>query len=336
MGRRAATSRSAPARGGVLGLWLSGQPPGPGAGRALTCVLVVEGVHAREVDGERLEGGGQAEAALRALHARAGAGRLGRGGGGGRLGQLGRPILDAEYGARRGGGGPEPGRGSAAGLAGAAGPACGRRAGGPGAGDARCSRRRRSWRRQWRRRGALRTAAPPAGRAGRARRRRRSQSAPPGGGGAARRGLGAGRTRAGRGARARGPSSAPRARQACAPRGGAGGRLSAPWARALPPLRPSLRPQPQTRGRAPSHRPRQASARDPDPLRRGTVRTHAPQRSACHTETLGFPQGPTERLQQAPAQRQDRPQTPPGSQRTRRGSATDTLRQTPDSHGPRR
>lgn len=212
MGRRAATSRSAPARGGVLGLWLSGQPPGPGAGRALTCVLVVEGVHAREVDGERLEGGGQAEAALRALHARAGAGRLGRGGGGGRLGQLGRPILDAEYGARRGGGGPEPGRGSAAGLAGAAGPACGRRAGGPGAGDARCSRRRRSWRRQWRRRGALRTAAPPAGRAGRARSRRRSQSAPPGGGGAARRGLGAGRTRAGRGAPPRRPAPGRRAR----------------------------------------------------------------------------------------------------------------------------
>lgn len=118
-------------------------PRGSGAGHALTRVLVVEGVHAREVDGERLEGSGQAEAALRALHARTGAGRLGRGGGGGRLGQLGRPILDAEYGARRGGGGPRAGRGSAAGLAGAAGPESGPGAGGPRTRGALCSRRRR-------------------------------------------------------------------------------------------------------------------------------------------------------------------------------------------------
>lgn len=182
------------------------------AGRALTRVLVVEGVHAREVDGERLEGGGQAEAALRALHARARAGSLRRGGGGGgRLGQLGRPILDAEYGARRGGGGPGLGRGSAAGLAGAAGPAGGGRAGSwrRAEPEARCAPGGGSGDGGGRGGGGgsgsggggggatLWPAAPPAGRAGRARSSRSSQSAPPGGGGAARGGVGAGRVRAG-------------------------------------------------------------------------------------------------------------------------------------------
>jgi hypothetical protein len=104
----------APGPRGSLASGPGDNPPGWVDRSALTCVLIIEGVHAREVDGERLEGGGQAEAALRALHARARARSLGRGGGG-RLGQLGRPILDAEYGARRGGGGPGL-RGQAAGL----------------------------------------------------------------------------------------------------------------------------------------------------------------------------------------------------------------------------
>ncbi|KAL6458536.1 hypothetical protein MHYP_G00337660 [Metynnis hypsauchen] len=64
---------------------------------SLTCIVLVEGVHAGEVDGERLEGGGQADAALRALHVEArGRGRRLR-----RLGQARLAILHAEHGTRR-------------------------------------------------------------------------------------------------------------------------------------------------------------------------------------------------------------------------------------------
>ena len=63
---------------------------------SLTSIVLVEGVHAGEVDGQRLEGRGQADAALGALHVqarrRARVGRLGQA----RLG-----ILHAEYGSRR-------------------------------------------------------------------------------------------------------------------------------------------------------------------------------------------------------------------------------------------
>ena len=62
----------------------------------LTPIVLVEGVHAGEVDGEGLEGRRQADAALRSLHVearrRARVGRLGQA----RLG-----ILHAEYGSRR-------------------------------------------------------------------------------------------------------------------------------------------------------------------------------------------------------------------------------------------
>ena len=62
----------------------------------LTPIVLVERVHAGEVDGEGLEGRRQADAALRSLHVearrRARVGRLGQA----RLG-----ILHAEYGARR-------------------------------------------------------------------------------------------------------------------------------------------------------------------------------------------------------------------------------------------
>lgn len=75
---------------------------GRAGARALTGVLLVEAVHAGEVDGQRFEGGRQAEAALRALHeeprARSAAGGFGRGG---RLGQLRRPILHSEHSPRR-------------------------------------------------------------------------------------------------------------------------------------------------------------------------------------------------------------------------------------------
>lgn len=69
---------------------------GAGASSPLTSVVLVEGVHAGEVDGEGLEGRRQADAALRPLHVeprrRARVGRLGQA----RLG-----ILHAEYGSRR-------------------------------------------------------------------------------------------------------------------------------------------------------------------------------------------------------------------------------------------
>ena len=62
----------------------------------LTSIILIEGVHAGEVDGEGLEGRRQADAALRSLHVqarrRARVGRLGQA----RLG-----ILHAEYGSRR-------------------------------------------------------------------------------------------------------------------------------------------------------------------------------------------------------------------------------------------
>ena len=65
---------------------------------ALTSVVLVKGVHAGEVDGERLEGGGEADAALGALHVEPGARGRARVG---RLGQPRRGILHSEYGARR-------------------------------------------------------------------------------------------------------------------------------------------------------------------------------------------------------------------------------------------
>lgn len=62
----------------------------------LTPIVLIEGVHAGEVDGEGLEGCRQADAALRSFHVqarrRARVGRLGQA----RLG-----ILHAEYGSRR-------------------------------------------------------------------------------------------------------------------------------------------------------------------------------------------------------------------------------------------
>lgn len=62
----------------------------------LTPIVLIKGVHAGEVDGEGLEGSGQADAALRSFHVearrRARVGRLGQA----RLG-----ILHAEYGSRR-------------------------------------------------------------------------------------------------------------------------------------------------------------------------------------------------------------------------------------------
>lgn len=62
----------------------------------LTPIILIKGVHAGEVDGEGLEGSGQADAALRSFHVearrRARVGRLGQA----RLG-----ILHAEYGSRR-------------------------------------------------------------------------------------------------------------------------------------------------------------------------------------------------------------------------------------------
>lgn len=62
----------------------------------LTPIVLVEGVHAGEVDGEGLKGRRQADAALRPLHVEARRrGRVGR------LGQARLGILHAEYGSRR-------------------------------------------------------------------------------------------------------------------------------------------------------------------------------------------------------------------------------------------
>ena len=64
----------------------------------LTSVVFVKGVHAGEVDGERLEGSREADAALGPLHVQPGARGRARVG---RLGQPRRGILHSEYGARR-------------------------------------------------------------------------------------------------------------------------------------------------------------------------------------------------------------------------------------------
>lgn len=62
----------------------------------LTRIVLIKRVHAGEIDGQGLEGGRQADAALRALHVEPWSGR--------RLRRLGQPrlgILHAEHGTRR-------------------------------------------------------------------------------------------------------------------------------------------------------------------------------------------------------------------------------------------
>lgn len=63
---------------------------------SLTAIVLVEGVHAGEVNGQSLEGCGEADAALGPLHVEAR-----RGARVGRLGQARLGILHAEYGTRR-------------------------------------------------------------------------------------------------------------------------------------------------------------------------------------------------------------------------------------------
>jgi hypothetical protein len=282
-----ATSRDAPTRGAGLGIWIPGHPQGSGAGRALTCVLVVEGVHAREVDGERLERGGQAEAALRALHARAGAEAAAAAAGG--LGSLAAPFLTRST--ARGVVAAARGRTGAPGLRGGAG---GR--GGSGAGGAWSPRRavlpavevaavaaaaevaavvaaQRALARgaPRRPRGAGWSCAPQPIGAARGR-------------GCRRRGVGAGRMRAAP------PPAAPQPRQVRVPGARRSGTLFAP--RSCGPSLPKPSPAPRSwfsdspQNQAPSHPPRQASPIDRLAPKGHTQRPGPASRPSTPTKTL--------------------------------------------------